>query len=415
MGTRQAFGSDERCAGQAGVQAGDAKGRHRPIEEEIASRNSNEAEQKADEVMDWIVTTARTVDEAQTRALDLLGVDSADAEIQVIEEGKTGLFGRTKTEARVRARIKPKAPPAKEERRQGRNDRGRGRGNNRGNNRSGGEGRNDNRGGNRGGNKNNDGGGNRGNRSKNGGNKGSNSGNRGNKSNDGASKNNDGANKRNRGAAAAGAAGGAAAAAGGSRRNDGGNRGNRGGNRQGGGDRNRRPRDGGPQGEDRIEMPIDEQKETLVAFVRGVATSFDASSTVNLVEEGTTLRAEVQGDELGLLIGNRASTLGTLEELSRTAMHRAAAGRRYHRIQVDVDGYKARRREALAKFAVQVAESVADSGESKALEPMNAADRKLVHDAVGEVDGVETISEGRDPRRHIVIRPLDGAIVDEEE
>ena len=79
--------------------------------------------------MDWIVTTARSVEEAQTRALDLLGVDSADAEIQVIEEGKTGLFGRTKSEARVRARIKPKAPPAKEERRSSRGgDRNRNRG-----------------------------------------------------------------------------------------------------------------------------------------------------------------------------------------------------------------------------------------------------------------------------------------------
>jgi len=49
--------------------------------------------------MEWIVTTARTVDEAQTRALDLLGVDLDDAEIQVIEEGKTGLFGRTKADS----------------------------------------------------------------------------------------------------------------------------------------------------------------------------------------------------------------------------------------------------------------------------------------------------------------------------
>jgi len=384
--------------------------------------------------MDWIVTTARSVDEAQTRALDLLGVDSADAEIQVIEEGKTGLFGRTKTEARVRARIKPKAPPAKEERRQGRNDRGRGRSNsNRGNNRGGNDGGN-NRGGNEGGN-------NRGNRSKGGNNKGNNKGgnnrdggnNRGGKGNDRKNndrddrqnnknsdrQNNDGAKsdggtRRNRGAAAAAAGGATAAAASGGRgqrnNNDDGSN-----NRRGGGDRNRRSRDGGPQGEDRVEMPLEEQKETLVAFVRGVASSFDSTSTVNLVEEGTTLRAEVVGDDLGLLIGNRAATLGTLEELSRTAMHRAAGGRRYHRIQVDVDGYRARRRDALARFAVQVAESVVESGKSKAMEPMNAADRKLVHDAVGEVDGVETLSEGRDPRRHIVISPIGGAIVDEEE
>ena len=170
-------------------------------------------------------------------------------------------------------------------------------------------------------------------------------------------------------------------------------------------------------------MPIDEQRSTLSEFVAGVATVFDDTAVVELVEEETTLIAQVTGDnaeDLGRLIGNKASTLQTLEELSRTAMHRAAAGRRYHRIQVDVDGYRARRKEALARFATQVAESVVASGESKAMEPMGAADRKLIHDAVSEVAGVETVSEGRDPRRYIVIHPLAGASVaddraDEEE
>ena len=340
--------------------------------------------------MEWIVTTARTVDEAQTRALDLLGVDSADAEIQVIEEGKTGLFGRTKTEARVRARIKPKAPPAKEERRPSRgggNNRNRGGGNNRGNNnRDGGGnrggGNNRNRGGNKGGSKRDD---NRNSESKGGG------GNRG------------GGNK-----AAAGAAAASAVDGGGENRSNnrdgGGNRGggrNRGGNRGGNRERNNR------NNEDRVEMPIEEQRETLETFVTGVATAFDSSAKVALVEEGTTLQAQVTGDDLGRLVGSKAATLQSLEELARTAMHRAAAGRRYHRIQVDVDEYRARRREALVKFATGLAETVAETGETKAMEPMGAADRKLIHDAVGEVPGVETVSEGRDPRRYIVLLATD--------
>jgi len=160
-------------------------------------------------------------------------------------------------------------------------------------------------------------------------------------------------------------------------------------------------------------MPIEEQRETLQAFVTGVATAFDSSSSVVLVEEGTTLQAQVTGDDLGRLIGNKASTLQSLEELARTAMHRAAAGRRYHRIQVDVDEYRARRREALANFATDLAKNVAETGNSKAMEPMGAADRKLIHDAVSEVPGVETVSEGRDPRRYIVI--LATNVSDEEE
>ena len=319
--------------------------------------------------MDWIVTTARTVEEAQSRALDLLGVDGSDAEIQVIEEGKTGLFGRTKSEARIRARIKPKAPPAKDDHRRG-------------------EGRKRNRG-------------------------------AGGDAKKRARPQGGDAKKRarpqggdKRGEESQRSTGGRArpSATGDKNRPAKGNRGRSGSNdrsRSGGGS------GGGRGAEDRVEMPVEEQRETLEKFVTGVAAAFDSDSSVVLVEEGTTLQAQVEGGDLGRLIGNKASTLQALEELARTAMHRAAAGRRYHRIQVDVDGYKARRREALARFAVQTAEAVAAAGESKAMEPMGAADRKLIHDAVADVVGVETVSEGRDPRRYIVLLPT--AVADEEE
>lgn len=372
--------------------------------------------------MDWIVTTARSVEEAQTRALDLLGVDSADAEIQVIEEGKTGLFGRTKSEARVRARIKPKAPPAKEERRPSRGgDRNRNRGgggrgsNGKGNNRDGGKREGSGRdGGNR------DGGGR--NRNRDGGNRDGgkrDGGNRDSGKRDGAKRDDAGtkdvvapatSEARPSGGRDGGGRDGGGRDGGG--RDGGGRSRNRGGNRQRN-DRNDRGDRGNRNNEDRVEMPVDEQRETLQGFVTGVAIAFDPSAKVELVEEGTTLQAQVTGENLGRLVGNKASTLQSLEELARTAMHRAAAGRRYHRIQVDVDEYRARRRAALAKFATDLAQSVAESGESKAMEPMGAADRKLIHDAVAEVAGVETVSEGRDPRRYIVILATDAS--DEEE
>lgn len=343
--------------------------------------------------MDWIVTTARTVEEAQTRALDLLGVDTADAEIQVIEEGKTGLFGRTKSEARVRARIKPKAPAAKEERRSNRNDRSRGRGKG-GSGKSNSDSGSSNKGGSSNGGSSGSGGSNKGGGNRNrrdGGSDSSNKGGSRKKQNGGSSSANESKsnNDRNQGA-----------------KNDGGRNRSRGNRQRNDRDRNDR------NNEDRVEMPVDEQRETLEAFVTGVATSFSSDATVTLVEEGTTLLAKVNGEDLGRLVGSRAATLQSLEELARTAMHRAAAGRRYHRIQVDVDDYRARRRDALVKFATDLAQTVADTGESKAMEPMGAADRKIVHDAVAQVPGVETVSEGRDPRRYIVLLATD---TDEEE
>src|SRR5437588_12589769 len=67
--------------------------------------------------MEWVETTGRTVEEAKDAALDQLGVDEHDAEFDVVEEPKTGLFGRLRGEARVRARVRPTIPRPKEDRR----------------------------------------------------------------------------------------------------------------------------------------------------------------------------------------------------------------------------------------------------------------------------------------------------------
>jgi spoIIIJ-associated protein len=113
---------------------------------------------------------------------------------------------------------------------------------------------------------------------------------------------------------------------------------------------------------------------------------------------------DVPGSELGLLLGPSGVTLSAIEELTRAAvLHRA--GGSGARINVDVAGYRAKRREALAAFTTQLAEQVKETGVAKALEPMSAADRKVVHDTCAEIDGVGTTSEGEDQRRRVVISP----------
>ena len=67
--------------------------------------------------MQWVEVTGRTVEEAKEAALDQLGVDEQDAEFEVLEEPKSGLFGRLRSEARVRARVVPTAPRPKVDRR----------------------------------------------------------------------------------------------------------------------------------------------------------------------------------------------------------------------------------------------------------------------------------------------------------
>jgi spoIIIJ-associated protein len=75
------------------------------------------------------------------------------------------------------------------------------------------------------------------------------------------------------------------------------------------------------------------------------------------------------------------------------------------RVVVDINGYRKRRQDALARFAQQVAAEVLATNKKRALEPMPPADRKVVHDAVNNVAGVTTISEGEEPNRRVVLVP----------
>lgn len=155
-------------------------------------------------------------------------------------------------------------------------------------------------------------------------------------------------------------------------------------------------------------MSIEAQAELAEKFVRGVVERFglDATTTCETTED--TVRVNVEGENLGLLIGPRGATVDALQELTRTAVQRRGEDS-HTRIVVDVGGYRLRRAEALQQFARRVAADVAESGESQALDPMSAADRKIVHDAVNELDGVRTTSEGEDPRRYVVIHPTRAA------
>ena len=153
------------------------------------------------------------------------------------------------------------------------------------------------------------------------------------------------------------------------------------------------------------EVPVEEQAREAEAFTRGLIEAFGAPATVAVTidEEGGVL-VDVTGRDLGLLVGPRGATLQAIEELVRTVVQRRTEGRGA-RINVDVAGYRAKRREALARFAEELAHKVRETGRDQALEPMPPADRKVVHDTIAALDGVTTVSEGEEPRRRVVVRP----------
>jgi spoIIIJ-associated protein len=278
--------------------------------------------------MEWVETTGRTVDEAKGRALDQLGVDDLDAEFEIVEEPRPGLFGRVRGEARVRARVRPTAPRPKVDRR----DRRR---------------------------------------------------------------------KRDDASAAPNPNGETADVA--------------------------PPRpttartDKAPAAPARTtEAPAHEEttmsdgdNETDSAeveagantFLTGLLDAFGINATVSAHHPADgEIEMAIEGDELGLLVGPKGQTLMAIQDLTRLAAQRRV-GPGSPRLAVDVGGYRQRRVEALGRFSRQVAQQVVESGLPKSLEPMVAADRKVVHDALTDVAGVATVSEGEDPYRRVVIVP----------
>ena len=147
---------------------------------------------------------------------------------------------------------------------------------------------------------------------------------------------------------------------------------------------------------------LEREREIASEFVDGLVAAFGLEGDVSTSMEDDEIEVAVEGGDLGLLIGPKGQTLAAVQELTRTVVHRAMPERSGW-LRVDVSGYRQRRKDALERFTVQVAQEVVDSGERRILEPMGAADRKIVHDAAQQVEGVVTLSEGEEPQRRVVI------------
>ncbi len=151
-------------------------------------------------------------------------------------------------------------------------------------------------------------------------------------------------------------------------------------------------------------VPVEDQAATAAKFTEELMIAFGLDARVRADVEEDDVEVRIEGDNLGLLVGPKGATLHAIEELVRAVVQRSAEGHSA-RVHVDVGGYRAHRREALAAFARQVASEVLAAGVARSLEPMSPPDRKVVHDTVAEIDGVGTMSEGEDARRRVVIIP----------
>jgi spoIIIJ-associated protein len=276
--------------------------------------------------MEWVETTAATIEEAKNLALDQLGIAEDDAEFEVIDEPKQGLFGRTRGEARVRARIRPTSPRAKNERRE-----------------------------------------------------------RGAKSasrRPSARPSGDSATPSRREPSA------------------------------------RPPRERKPRGErqetdddgarqDRPDQPKVEATTVSAAaatFLEGMLKAAGLTGNVVATIDNDDIDIQVNGEDLNVFVGQRGATLMAVQDLTRVVSQRRLGDHDTH-LRVDMGSYRERRREALGRFSLKVAAEVLASGEPRALEAMNSADRKIIHDTLADAEGIATRSEGEDPQRRVVVVP----------
>ena len=157
------------------------------------------------------------------------------------------------------------------------------------------------------------------------------------------------------------------------------------------------------QDEDEREPASPEEVATVAEeFIGGLLAAMGLEAEVGSQVDGDSAFVDVTGEGLGLLIGRRGQTLDALQEVARTAVQRRLRSR--IRLLVDVEGYRARRRKSLADYAKQMAARAKERGTEIELEPMTAYERKIVHDAVAEVEGASSFSEGAEPYRKVVVR-----------
>ncbi len=334
--------------------------------------------------MEWVETVGRSIQEAKEAALDELGVDATDAEFEIVADAQVGLFGRVRSEARVRARVKPRTPRAKEDRR----DRRR-----RASAKSAGEPPQD---------------------------------------SDlvqspdaqdnaeslqsnpiGLDNNPD--RRRQAGSNPSDKIGSPRA----KRASPDSSRKVAPGIGSGSNTSDNEPYvDGYPLGYStadgvdsdstkgsELEVDLERQSDVAIQFIEGLLDEFGVRASVSAIRpDEDTVELQVNGEDLGILIGPKGLTLLAIQTLTRTAVFNQTGGSNGH-INVDVGGYRSKRSDALIRFAQQVAGQVRETGKRAALEPMPSPDRKVLHDAIAEIEGVHTISEGEEPNRRVVVLP----------
>ena len=156
--------------------------------------------------------------------------------------------------------------------------------------------------------------------------------------------------------------------------------------------------------EDYTGDPQTEEESIAAAFVSKVLTGIGVRSNISSSSDDETIYINVTGKDVGAVIGRHGETLDAIQYLTNLVINRHSESRK--RVVVDISGYRKRREESLISLAERTAEKVIRVGKSYEMEPMNAAERRIIHFALQNFPGVTTFSEGEEPERCVIISPV---------
>jgi spoIIIJ-associated protein len=147
--------------------------------------------------------------------------------------------------------------------------------------------------------------------------------------------------------------------------------------------------------------PVARVRRMLEEIVEAVGVE----ASIEVAEHDDGLRANLEGEDLGLLIGRHGQTIDAIQHLAYRIAYRGEGERKH--VTVDAAGYRDRRAALLQEDADAAVEEALRTGEPVALDAMNAVERRVVHEYLRDRDGIETYSEGAEPDRHLVVAPVE--------
>lgn len=158
------------------------------------------------------------------------------------------------------------------------------------------------------------------------------------------------------------------------------------------------------EGGDEPVNDLEREGDIAADYLEGLLDIADLDGDIDMDVDGERALVSIVGAELNELVGSEGEVLSALQELTRLAVVRET--RQRSRLVLDIGGFRARRRAELTSLAERAVEHVRATGEPEALGAMTPFERKIVHDAVAAA-GLTSESEGEEPKRYVVVRPLD--------